>query len=262
MASKDSVASTIKVALSLCIVCSIFISSAAVILKPMQTANRVLDRNKNILIAAGMFDPAQNTNADISEMFKQFTPKIVDLDSGEYVSDEALENLGIEAGVYDQRDYSNDPEFSDSLNGSDDIASLKRRVRYATVYLVQGADGALETVVLPVSGYGLWGTMYGYLAIANDGNTVKGIGFYDQKETPGLGGEVTNPRWTGLWPGKEVYDADGDVALSVVKGEGQGVHQIDGLAGASLTSRGVDQLIEFWMGPLGFGPFIDTLPNS
>lgn len=262
MSSKDSVGGTLKVALLLCVVCSIFISSAAVILKPMQQANKTLDRNKNILAAAGMFDPQLNTNDDVAELFAQFTPRIVDLESGEFATQEQLAELGINPTTYDQRTVINDPQFSEALDASQDIAGLKRQVRYATVYLVEGEGGELQDIVLPVSGYGLWGTMYGYLALEGDANTVKGIGFYDQKETPGLGGEIANPRWKALWPGKEVYDEDGDVALSVVKGGGQGVHQIDGLAGASLTSRGVDNLIEFWLGPLGFGPFLTNLTNS
>ncbi len=260
--NKDSVGGTLKVALLLCVVCSIFISSAAVILKPMQEANKTLDRNKNILAAAGMFDAQLNGNDEVDALFAQFTPRIVDLETGEFASEEQLATLGINASTYDQRTVINDPQFSKALDASDDIAGLKRQVRFATVYLVEGANGELQDIVLPVSGYGLWGTMYGYLALEGDGNTVKGIGFYDQKETPGLGGEVTNPRWKALWPGKEVYDEEGDVALSVVKGSGQGIHQVDGLAGASLTSRGVDNLIEFWLGPLGFGPFLTNLTNG
>ncbi|MCB1664319.1 MAG: Na(+)-translocating NADH-quinone reductase subunit C [Pseudomonadales bacterium] len=262
MASKDSVSFTVKIALLLCVVCSIFISSAAVILKPFQEANKTLDRNKNILAAAGMFNPDVNSDSEVDGLFAQFTPRIVDLNSGEFLSDAQMADLGINPVSYDQRAAINDPQLSDAIPGEEDIASLKRRVRYATVYLVEGSNGEIEDIVLPVSGYGLWGTMYGYLALEGDGNTVKGIGFYEQKETPGLGGEVTNPRWKGLWPGKEVYDDNGNVALSVIKGVGQGVHQVDGLAGASLTSRGVDNLIEYWMGPKGFGPFLKNLTNS
>lgn len=260
--NKDSVAGTLKVALLLCVVCSIFISSAAVILKPMQQANKTLDRNKNILAAAGLFDPATDGNEDIERLFAQFSPRIVDIDSGTFLTDSEMADLGISPSTYDERTVLNDAAFSDALSGAEDIAGLKRRVRYATVYLVEGSDGALQDIVVPVSGYGLWGTMYGYLALEGDGSTITGIGFYDHKETPGLGGEITNPRWMALWPGKEIYDDSGAVALSVVKGNGQGAHEIDGLAGATLTSRGVEQLIEFWLGPLGFGPFLTNLTKG
>lgn len=259
MSSKDSVGGTIKVALILCVICSVFISSAAVILKPFQENNKAMDRNKNILIAAGMFDEQINTNADIDTLFAEFTPRIVDLETGQFATPEQLAEFNLDPANYDQRIAHSDPELSETLVPSRDIAAIKRRVQFALVYLVEDPSGGIETLVLPVSGYGLWGTMYGYLALQGDANTVVGIGFYEQKETPGLGGEVTNPRWKALWPGKKIYDADGDVALSIVKGSGEGDYQVDGLAGASLTSRGVDNLIKFWMGPDGFGPFLDNV---
>ena len=260
--NKDSVSGTIKVALVVCVVCSIFISSAAVILKPFQVANKILDRNMNILIAAGMFDPALNSKDEVNALFAEFTPRIVDLDSGAFMADEQLSQLGIDLQSYDDRAAQSDPAFSDVLAEEDDVADIKRRVRYATVYLVEAADGTLQTIVLPVSGYGLWGTMYGYLALKGDGNTVTGIGFYDHKETPGLGGEITNPRWKALWPGKQIFDANGAVALRTVKGNGTGVHEVDGLSGASLTTRGVGNLIAFWMGPKGFGPFLANVTKG
>jgi len=262
MASKDSVIGTIRTALILCVVCSIFISSAAVILKPFQDANVITDRNKNILAAAGLFDAAMHTNADVANLFSQFQPRVVDLDEGRFLTDEELAQLQIDPATYDQRSYLNDSQFSEAIPSEEDIASLKRRVRYSTVYVVAGDSGELETMVLPVSGYGLWGTMYGYLALESDLNTVVGIGFYEHKETPGLGGEIVNPRWVGQWPGKRIYDEQGNVALQLMKSNAQGEHQVDGLAGASLTTRGVDYLIEYWMGPRGFGPFLANLRES
>ena len=262
MASKDSVAGTIRIALILCVVCSIFISSAAVILKPRQDANVVTDRNRNILAAAGLFDPSIHTSADVESLFSQFQTRIVDLEEGRFLTDEELAQLQIDPATYDQRAYLNDAQFSEAIPAEEDIASLKRRVRYSTVYTINDESGALQTLVLPVSGYGLWGTMYGYLALQSDLNTVVGIGFYEQKETPGLGGEIVNPRWVGQWPGKQIYDEQGNVALGIVKSNAQGVHEVDGLAGASLTTRGVDNLIDYWMGPRGFGPFLENLRES
>jgi len=253
----NSVSNVIKVALSVCAVCSIIISSAAVMLKPMQTANMLLDRNKNILMAAGMFDPAQHTNADVDLLFEEFTPRLVDLEAGQFVAEDDAQRLGLDANTYDQFSVQNDPELSISLSSQEDRASIRRRVNYATVYTLDGdAAGEYDIIVVPVSGYGLWGIMYGYLALESDGNTIRGLGFYDHGETPGLGGEISNPRWLGQWPGKRVYDDSGDVAFRVVKGGGSGEHQVDGLAGATLTARGVENMIEFWMGELGFGSFL------
>ncbi|MDO8908032.1 MAG: Na(+)-translocating NADH-quinone reductase subunit C [Pseudohongiella sp.] len=256
----NSVANTLKVALLLCAVCSVVISGAAVLLKPMQTENQILDRNRNILVAAGLFDPAVNTNAEVQSMFERFNARIVDLDSGTFLSDEEAQRLGLNPQTYSESAARNDPAFSDALPGEQDTAKIRRRVRYATVYTIDNADGGFESVVLPVSGYGLWGIMYGYLALEGDGNTILGIGFYDHKETPGLGGEISNPRWQAQWPGKEIYtDADSDeVAFAVVKGGGQGPHQVDALSGATLTSRGVENMIAFWLGERGFGRFLNN----
>lgn len=261
MSSKDSTAKTLKVAFFLCVVCSIVVSGAAVILKPLQDANRVLDRNKNILSAAGMFDTAVNNDEEVGQIFSQFTPRIVDLRAGRFVSDEELDELQIDIDSYDQRLVINDRNYSEAVPRQQDVANIKRRVIYPMVYLMEDA-GELDTIIIPVSGYALWGILYGFLALEGDTNTVKGLAFYEMKETPGLGAEVRNPKWTGLWPGKRVYNDEGEVSLRVVKGAGSGEYQIDGLSGATLTSRGVDSLIQYWLGEDGFGPLLADIRNS
>jgi Na+-transporting NADH:ubiquinone oxidoreductase subunit C len=259
--NKDSIKSTLIVTLLLCVVCSILVSSAAVILKPMQDANRILDRNKNILAAAGLYDPEVNDDGDVEQLFSQFTPRLVDIRSGELVPADEVASLGIDLATYDQRLVINDPELSEAIPSSLDEANIKRRALYQMVYLVE-QSGQLETIVLPISGYGLWGILYGYLALEGDANTVKGIAYYELKETPGLGAEVRNPRWTALWPGKKVYADGGEVGLSVVKGAGSGQYEIDGVAGATLTSRGVDDMLKYWLGENGFGPFLKESADS
>lgn len=261
MSANDSIKQTLLVAFALCVVCAILVSSAAVALKPIQDANKLLDRNRNILIAAGLFDPAVNTAADVERLFAEFTPHIVDLREGRILGDDEVAALGINLATYDPRRAVNDPALSRALTKQEDLANIKRQLLYPMVYLVEN-NGVVETLVLPISGYGLWGILHGFLALDGDGNTVTGIGFYEHKETPGLGAEVDNPDWKGLWPGKQIYDQDGDVALAVVRGSGSGESQIDGLAGATLTSRGVQNLIRFWMGEEGFGPFLRNVTDG
>lgn len=79
-------------------------------------------------------------------------------------------------------------------------------------------SGQVNKIVLPVYGTGLWSMMYAFVALDNDGNTVKGITYYDQGETPGLGGEVENPSWRQQWVGKQLFDDNGQPAIRVVKG--------------------------------------------
>lgn len=258
MSSRESTRKTLLVAFCLCVACSIVVSSTAVILKPRQDENRLLDRNKNILSAAGMFDADVDGNDVVAERFAEFTTRVIDLQAEEWLDEAALAELGIDVASYDQRAVINDPRYSAPVPADEDIANIKRRVNYPLVY-IREENGTIDTIVLPVNGYGLWGIMYGFLALEGDANTVRGLAFYELKETPGLGAEVRNPRWTALWPGKRVYDESGDVGLRVVKSAGSGNYQIDGLSGATLTSRGVDNLIQYWLGDSGYGPVLRRL---
>ncbi|GJM14165.1 MAG: Na(+)-translocating NADH-quinone reductase subunit C [Pseudohongiella sp.] len=261
MSSKDSTKRTLLVAFSLCVVCSIVVSGTAVVLKPRQDANRILDRNKNILSAAGLFDAQQDGDEVVAERFSQFSPYVIDLNEERVLGESQLEQLQIDIDSYDQRLVINDPSYSEAIEREDDVANIKRRVIYPMIYIVEDGD-EIETIVVPVSGYGLWGILYGFLALEGDANTVKGLAFYELKETPGLGAEVRNPRWTALWPGKKIYDEEGEVGLRVIKGQGSGDYQIDGLSGATLTSRGVDDLIQYWLGDDAYGPILQQLRET
>ncbi|MEZ5502609.1 MAG: Na(+)-translocating NADH-quinone reductase subunit C [Halioglobus sp.] len=253
MSSNDSIRKTLLVAFSLCIVCSILVSGAVVILQPIQKVNKTLDLKRNILAAAGMLDPDKS----VEEQFKQVETRVVDLRTGRF-TDEVPNPQ-----EYNQRKAARDPKQSEPLTPQQDIAKIFRREDYSLVYLVPNAKGDIEKIILPIRGYGLWSTLYGFIALKSDANTVVGIGFYEHGETPGLGGEVDNPRWKALWPGKEVY-RDGEVQIGLIKGTvdpaaATAPWQVDGLAGATLTSRGVTILVHFWLGKNGFEPFLNNL---
>jgi Na+-transporting NADH:ubiquinone oxidoreductase subunit C len=251
--SKDSVKQTLIVATALCLVCSVLVSGAAVMLKPTQEYNRALDRKRNILQAAGLMQPG----GDVDALFEQIEPRVVDLASGRFaeVSD---------AAAFDQRKASRDPIQSDVLAPDKDIAGIKRRAKRASVYLVRGPAGDIRKVILPVHGYGLWSTMYGFLALDGDLRTVAGFRFYEHGETPGLGGEIANPAWLATWVGKQVVDDSGTPAIHLVKGgvdpnSPEALYQVDALSGATLTGDGVTNLLQFWLGQEGFGPFLAKL---
>lgn len=251
--SRDSTSYIVLFALAVCLVCSVLVASAAVYLKPFQVANSQADKRRNILQVVDIYRPGMDVNAVFEERIE---PRVVDLSSGEYVDMDPAE--------YDQRAAARDPATSVKIPAGRDIAGIKRRAEYAEVYLARDEDGDLDAVILPVHGYGLWSTMYGFLALEPDGNTVVGLKFYDQAETPGLGGEVENPRWRALWHGKQVYGEDGDVRLSVIKGSvgpdtANREHKVDGLSGATLTSRGVSNMVHYWLGEEGFRPFLEHI---
>jgi Na+-transporting NADH:ubiquinone oxidoreductase subunit C len=248
--SNDSLEKTIAIAVSLCLVCAVLVSMAAVALKPLQHSNKAFDMKQNILDVAGLL----SADTDVENTFaEQIEAKLVDMETGNYV-----ENMDVEA--YDQRKAAKAPAQSLEIDKKKDIASIKRKAKVAKVYLVK-ESGAIKSIILPVHGYGLWSTMYGFLALNADGQTVQSINFYDQAETPGLGGEVVNPVWRALWKDKKVYSESGDVALGLVKGnvdptKADAAYKVDGLAGATLTSAGVTNLIRYWMSNEGFAPYL------
>ncbi|PJK14379.1 Na(+)-translocating NADH-quinone reductase subunit C [Lysobacteraceae bacterium NML07-0707] len=250
----ESMRRTLSVALLVCLACSVVVAGAAVGLKSTQVANRQLDKQRNILSIAGLAD-ADAPATQVRQIFNsRIQPRLVDLDSGRFSDAYPAEN-------FDPLKAAQDPALGQVLAGEEDIASIRRRERYSVVYLVEDAQGKVETLILPVRGYGLWSTLHGFIALKNDYSTVQGFGFYQHGETPGLGGEVDNPRWKALWPGKQVFDASGQPAITVVKGSADpaSVHQVDGLAGATLTSNGVNNLLAFWLGSKGFGPLLTHL---
>lgn len=265
-ANNDTVSKTFLVAFLLCLVCSIVVSSAAVFLKPIQQANKLDDMRKNILAAAGLYDPSQS----VSDQFKQIETRIVNLQTGVYATEAELADIksaGFDPDNFDHRKAMSDPKLSAPMKSSEDIASLKRLEKFAPVYMVKNPNGELEKLILPIRGYGLWSTLHGFVALQGDVNTVVGLGFYDHAETPGLGGEVDNPSWKGLWPGKKVKDDQGNMALTIVKGKvdpqsTNAQYQVDGLSGATLTTNGLDNLVQFWFGQLGFGKFLDSVKSQ
>ncbi len=256
--NNDSIQKTLLVAILLCLVCSIIVAGAAVSLKPLQVANKQLDKNKNILAAAGLLVEGES----IEEQFKQITTRIVNLETSTYATDAELAEItaaGFNPDAFDQKKSAKDPALSSKLDAEKDIASIRRLEKFAAIYTVE-KDGAVETMVLPIHGYGLWSTLYGFVALEGDLETIVGLGFYSHSETPGLGGEVDNPSWKAQWVGKKLYDSQGELAIQVVKGKAApgDVNSVDGLSGATLTSRGVSNLVNFWLGDDAFGTFLST----
>lgn len=244
----DSVAKTVFVAVTLCLVASMIVSAAAVSLRPLQEVNKLKDKQINILQVAGIYDP----EADVIESFAAFEPRVLELATGKFTD-------AFDAATFDDRAAANDPATSVALD--DDPAGIVRQGTHATVYLLRDEAGEIDKFIMPLHGYGLWSTLYGFIALEENGNDIFGLQFYEHAETPGLGAEVDNPRWKSLWNGKRLSDDDGTLQISVSKAApaaGADFH-IDALAGATLTTNGVNNLVRFWMGEAGFGPFLTNL---
>lgn len=243
--SNNSIKKILAVAFALCIVCSVIVSTAAVALRPMQQLNVELDRKTNILRVANLYEPGM----DVESAFAEITPRVVDMRNGEYTDE-------FDAATFDHFQAARDPATGRTLSGDRDIAGLTRVENFATVYLVGDPDDP-EQIILPIRGQGLWGLMRGYMSIEGDGNTIVGITYYEHSETPGLGAEVNNPRWQAQWEGKQIFaDESAIPAIRVARGSAANEHQVDGLSGATLTSNGVTNMLQFWLSPEGFGEYL------
>jgi Na+-transporting NADH:ubiquinone oxidoreductase subunit C len=220
----ETVARTLLVAFFVSLVCSSFVASAAVLLKPRQVANALLDMRRNILDVAGLLDP----EGDVNEIYEKIEQRSVDLETGAYIETAGPEGRG-----------------------------------HAIVYLVR-TDEEVSRIVLPVSGPGLWSTLYGFLALEADANTVADITFYAHAETPGLGDFISKPEWRGLWRSKRAFDDSGNLMIEVVKGrvsadDPLADYRVDGVSGATLTGKGVTDLVRHWLGDDGYGPYLRRL---
>lgn len=254
--NQHSNAKTLLVAFAVCFVCSLLVATAAVLLKPFQLENQNIERQRIIVEMAGLINP----ELTIAQAYRKIDVSMIELSTGRVAEILDAENFDITKAAKDE-------QLSIPLERNADPAQIRRKPRYLPVYVVNDDNGQLKTLILPVYGYGLWSTLYGYIALQEDLRTIKGIRFYQHAETPGLGGEIDNPRWLDLWEGKIAFDDTGEPRIELIKGAvtvstPDNQHKVDGLSGATLTSRGVTQLLNFWLGQEGFGPYLNRLRDE
>ena len=215
----DSV-KTILFATGLCLVCSMLLTLAATGLKAYQRENALVDRQKNILKAVGAVSPDRRYADDaIKALYRERITCVSVGEGGEVVSAEA---------------------------GPADTMPL---------YLYE-KDDEIQSYILPVNSRGLWGRIYGYLALETDGSTVAGFTVYQHSETPGLGGEIENRWFQRNFVGKQIVDDQGNfVSISIAKGDVEDAvrqdlqpHYVDGISGATMTgkylSEGLEDILE------------------
>lgn len=258
--SHDSTKKTIVVALGVCLVCSVLVSTAAVGLSSIQENNKKLDKIQNILSAGDVEHTSKNAEEIYSEKIK---PVVIELETGNILEESEI-SPELEPENFDIKKLADDPNFGTSIDPGNDIAGIKRKPKYMVVYEVMDKDNNVDKYILPIYGKGLWSTMYGFIALGQDLTEIKGFTFYEHGETPGLGGEVDNPNWKRKWKGKQAFDENGNVIIEVLKGKvdptsDKSNHQIDGLSGSTITTRGVDRTVKYWLGEGGYSAFIEKM---
>lgn len=230
---------------------SLTVSATALALLPIQEAHAAREL---ALRMAALLDAAPGLRDVVAEAgVTGFDSRLVDLASGRLVEGADPADFAAEAAA-------RDPEMGVAIPPEADIAGLGRRAALAPVHLLRDGD-EVRLLVLPVTGRGYQSTIRALLALEGDLSTVAALIVTEQGETPGLGARIASPDWESLWPGKRVTTPTGEVAIRVVRAA-QGPHEVDGITGATRTGSGVEAMLRFWLGPWGYGPFLDRLAGE
>lgn len=257
---RDSVPYTIAFAAVVCVVCALAVSFAAVGLQPRQEANARAYMQKNVLIAAGLLQHGEQvSDAEVRRLLaERVEVRLLDFSTARLLPADQMDAMG-----FDQRRARNDP--ATSRPAPPNRAGIQRLPNQGQVFFVK-TGGRVDQVVLAVEGLGMWGTIYGFVALATDGKTIRGLTFYDQKETPGLGAEIASPGWLELWRGRHGFDEKGQPAIAVVKGAAGPPEtdplRVDGLSGATITSNAITHLMQFWFSEHGYGRWLESFRNE
>ena len=235
--------------LALCLVSSLVVSAVHVKVRDKQIENAAADQKSQVLQVAGILAAGEKLESEeIDAYFEEIDVLVVSRVSGEIIE-------GADAGVDPRSAAKTDAGGSDAPEVHAKATGVKRLANELRAYRVHVKEH--ECIVLEISGNGLWSTLLGYIALSPDTLEVRGITYYSHKETPGLGGEVDNPSWKAQWPGKRALSSEGEVLVEVIKGKAQEPdRQVDGLSGATITTRGVDNMLKLWLGEHGYGPFL------
>lgn len=248
----DSRAKTLGMAFLVALMSASAVSVTSVALKPLQQAHIETAREAKLVAMIetlpGLAHILRETEAETLDTV------IVDLPSGSIAGDTNPDS-------YDFLAAQSDPARTIALTPEQDIAGIGRRPNLAPVFLLRGNDG-LALVVLPVYGTGYQSTIRAYLALFADLNTIAGLSIYEQSETPGIGSRITDPAWQALWADRQAVAASGEIVITLVRSGATGLSEVDAISGATRSSMGVAHLIQFWLGPDGFGPFLANLRSG
>jgi len=203
------------------------LSFAVMFLRPRQDLNEAVEKKKNVLLAVGIIDAKNKPSQD--EILKNFDKSIEAIVVNQK-GDKVTPDLKVEEI---------DPELEENKPASDQLLPI---------YL-QKENGKIVSYCLPIFGKGLWSTIYGYLALESDLNTIKGITFYKNGETPGLGAEISQKWFTDNYKGKQIFDKSGKlVSATIIKGKVEASssnvnHEVDGISGATKTCEGINNFL-------------------
>jgi Na+-transporting NADH:ubiquinone oxidoreductase subunit C len=219
----NSNAYTYTFATVMVVLVAVLLSGASLGLKSKQASNISQEKKQSILASIGIEVDRSESDAAFGEYIKQS----LTLQGGTVVSEDASAAFDI-----------------------DMAAAIKAGNMDRAVPLYVAEKEGDTYYIIPMRGKGLWGPVWGYLALESDGNTVVGATFDHKSETPGLGAEITTPMFTDQFPGKKISEAGMFKSISVVKaGTSAGDYAVDGISGGTITSNGVNDMLTDCLAP-------------
>jgi Na+-transporting NADH:ubiquinone oxidoreductase subunit C len=247
--SNESRTKTIIIAFLVSGLCAVLVSSATVVLRPIQAANRAAEEQARIgdLVAGipGMSALLEDTGGTLSTV-------VIDLEAGRAATDITRDML--DTALTDAANWT-------TLDASADLAGLGQRPNYVQIFLLRtGEDVTLA--LLPITGQGYGGRIDAILALHSDMNTIAGIAITAHSETPGLGGRIEDPSWQQGFPDTLLRDDSDDLRFAVARGDATSPFEVDGITGATRTGRGVTGMVRFWLGPDGYGPLLAAIQRG
>ena len=208
------------------IVCSFLLSLASEGLKELYNKNVEIDKKKNILTSIGL-DISNYTVSDIDTYFDNYIDILIIDTLGNIISDVSINDLK-----------------NDENKQTGEVKYYFDNEEYLPLY----SDSNNKVIIIPISGKGLWSSLFGYFAIdANNYSTVKGIAFYAHGETPGLGAEISSEWFQLSFVGKEIYSGKELLSIKLTKpglADKDNLYEVNGISGATITSNGVTTLLK------------------
>lgn len=213
---------TVIYSIVIVVIVAVLLTVAATALKPAQQRNIQIEKKENILRAVGKAQDVETANDKAQYIEEEYEKYIVD----SYVVNESGNKLNGDA-------------FNTSLK-----AELAKPANERNLPVFVCKTGEQTRYVIQLYGKGLWGPIWGYVAFEDDFNTIAGVVFDHEGETPGLGAEITTAQFQKPFAGKQIFDGDNMVSITIQKpGKALNNHTVDGISGGTITSKGVQTML-------------------
>ncbi|WP_338761253.1 NADH:ubiquinone reductase (Na(+)-transporting) subunit C [Bernardetia sp. ABR2-2B] len=232
--SKESNAYILTFSIAMILVIAVVLGLVKEFTKEAQKQAVELDTQKQILSAIVPLSEVGETGEEVNAYYAKH-----------------IESIAVDVNGDEKKMKGNEPIIPEKVSIRKEFKKKEKSEKILPVFKFKDDAGKVTAYILPVYGNGLWDNIWGYIALEPDMKTVKGAVFDHQGETPGLGARIADTEVENRYKGKAIYNAKGELAsIEMIKGEGNvepgalTEHEVDGLSGATITARGVNDMLD------------------